>query len=487
MRDFESAGHSRRVSFAAFELAKQMGVQGQELLDVKRGALLHDIGKISVPDHILLKTGPLDEFEWRIMRRHPEDAAYLLSYAPYLGRAVDIPLCHHEKWDGSGYPRGLNGEAIPLAARIFSVIDVWDALLANRPYRKAWSEEAAIEYILGKAGVDFDPAVVSGFVECLPQIRNICGSHDRALPDFLNPPRPAPAAGYSATPTILIVDDCCSDQQLIKAILKKEGYKLVLASTGSDALKIVQTENVDLILLDILMPEMDGYHVCGHLKQSTSTRNIPVVFVTALSEQESEIAGLNLGAIDYVTKPIVASVLKARVRNHVDMKKYRDSLEMVSLFDYLTAIPNRRFFEFQLEKEWRRALRTNDFISVFFIDIDSFKQYNDQFGHATGDDCLKTVATALNRKARRAGDFVARIGGEEFALIAPSLGFQGAGVLGEIICNAIRENSPVTVSIGIATAAVSQEGSSQGILHQADEALYRAKSQGKNRIVQVGP
>ena len=283
----------------------------------------------------------------------------------------------------------------------------------------------------------------------------------------------------------MIVDDCRSDQKLIEAILKQDGYSLILASTGSDALKILQTENVDLILLDILMPVMDGYHVCRHLKQSTLTRYIPVVFVTALSEEEAEIAGLKLGAVDYVIKPIVASVLKARIRNHVDMKKYRDSLEMTSMFDYMTVIPNRRYFEFQLEKEWRRALRTCEVFSVFFIDIDSFKQYNDHFGHASGDECLKTVASVLNQKARRSGDFVARIGGEEFALIAPSLGFQGAGVLGEIICKAIRENSPVTVSIGIATKVVSQENSPQEILRQADEALYQAKNQGKDRFVQV--
>ena len=140
-----------------------------------------------------------------------------------------------------------------------------------------------------------------------------------------------------------------------------------------------------------------------------------------------------------------------------------------------------------MEKEWRRSLRTQEYISVFFIDIDSFKQYNDQFGHAAGDDCLKLVAAAINRKARRTGDFVARIGGEEFALIAPASGYQGAGVLGDIICKTVRENSPVTVSIGIATASVTQESSPQGLMRQADEALYQAKALGKNRIVQVGP
>ena len=483
MRDFESAGHSRRVTVATMELAKQMGVEGQALLEIKRGALLHDIGKISVPDHILLKPGPLDEFEWRIMRRHPEDAACLLSAVPNLEQAVDIPLCHHEKWDGTGYPRGLKGSEIPLSARIFSVIDVWDALRADRPYRKAWEEDAALQYIRDKAGTDFDPEVVRRFAECLPQIRKICGQRVPALSGYLAPSQPVAVNCAMNAPTLLIVEDCRSDQKLIEVLLKPEGYRILSASTGNEALRIVQNETVDLILLDILMPEMDGFHVCRHLKQNTLTRNVPVIFLTALSEEEAEVAGLNLGAVDYVVKPIVASILKARIRNHVDMKKYRDSLEMISMVDYLTSIPNRRYFDHQLEKEWRRALRSREPIALFYIDIDAFKQYNDQFGHACGDECLRRVAQVLQQNARRAGDFVARIGGEEFVLVAPTLGLPDALLLGEILCKAVRENTPVTVSIGIATSFASQEESTQALLQQADEALYQAKTQGRNQMV----
>ncbi len=142
-----------------------MGISENELEHVRRGALLHDIGKMGIPDSVLLKPGTLNEREWEIMRRHPEYAYNLLQPIEYLHPALDIPYCHHEKWDGSGYPRGLKGEAIPLVARIFAIVDVWDALLSDRPYRKAWSKEQAHKYLHDQAGKHFDPQVVSAFLE----------------------------------------------------------------------------------------------------------------------------------------------------------------------------------------------------------------------------------------------------------------------------------------------------------------------------------
>jgi HD-GYP domain-containing protein (c-di-GMP phosphodiesterase class II) len=134
------------------------------MVHLRRGTLLHDIGKIGVPDDILRKPGPLDEAEWVIMRKHPEFAFEMLVSISYLRPALDIPYCHHEKWDGTGYPRKLKGEEIPLSARIFAVVDVWDALTSDRPYRKAWSEDRAIEYIQSEAGKSFDPKIVELFL-----------------------------------------------------------------------------------------------------------------------------------------------------------------------------------------------------------------------------------------------------------------------------------------------------------------------------------
>jgi PAS domain S-box-containing protein/putative nucleotidyltransferase with HDIG domain len=167
LRDKETEGHTQRVTELTLKLAERMGISQQELGHLRRGALLHDIGKLGVPDQILFKTGELNEEEWALMRQHPTYAFEMLKRINYLRPALDIPFCHHEKWDGSGYPRGLKAEEIPLAARIFAVVDVWDALRSDRPYRARWTAEQAREYILQQSGKHFDPQVVDIFLKML--------------------------------------------------------------------------------------------------------------------------------------------------------------------------------------------------------------------------------------------------------------------------------------------------------------------------------
>ncbi|MCJ7722760.1 MAG: HD domain-containing protein, partial [Anaerolineales bacterium] len=158
---------TKRVTETTLKLASHLGVKDAELVHVRRGALLHDIGKMGIPDSILHKPGPLNEEDWALMRRHPVFAYNLLSPLTYLRPALEIPYCHHEKWDGSGYPRGLMGEQIPLMARIFAVVDVWDALISDRPYRKAWTNEKALAYIREQAGLHFDPNIVDAFLKIM--------------------------------------------------------------------------------------------------------------------------------------------------------------------------------------------------------------------------------------------------------------------------------------------------------------------------------
>jgi putative nucleotidyltransferase with HDIG domain len=165
LRDKETEGHTRRVTELTLELARTFGFSDAELVHVRRGALLHDIGKMGVPDKILLKEGPLTPEEWDIMRQHPVYAHEMLLPIDYLRLALDIPYSHHEKWDGTGYPRGLKGAEIPLIARIFAVVDVWDALTSDRPYRAAWLPEKVLAHIQGGAGRHFDPHVVEIFAD----------------------------------------------------------------------------------------------------------------------------------------------------------------------------------------------------------------------------------------------------------------------------------------------------------------------------------
>lgn len=164
LKEDETAGHSERVTKLTVEIARRMGIKNPDLVHIERGAYLHDIGKIGVPDSILLKKGKLTEEEWEIMKKHPEYAFEMLSPITYLNKSIDIPYCHHERWNGTGYPRGLKGKQIPLSARIFAVVDVWDALTSDRPYRKAWPKEKAIEYIKEQKGKHFDPGVVNVFI-----------------------------------------------------------------------------------------------------------------------------------------------------------------------------------------------------------------------------------------------------------------------------------------------------------------------------------
>ncbi len=167
LRDHETDGHSRRVTEMTMLLAQAVGVPEEQMIHVRRGALLHDIGKMGVPDRILLKPGPLDEAEWEIMRRHPVLAREMLAPTEFLHPALDIPYCHHEKWDGTGYPQGLCGTEIPLPARLFALVDVWDALPSDRPYRKAWPRERVLDHLRSLAGTHFDPEIVPVFLHLL--------------------------------------------------------------------------------------------------------------------------------------------------------------------------------------------------------------------------------------------------------------------------------------------------------------------------------
>lgn len=175
LRDRETEGHTRRVTQLTLRLAKYMGVNDHEMVNIHRGVLLHDIGKMGVPDHILKKTGRLTDAEWVEMRQHPIYAYNLLAPISYLRSALDIPYCHHEHWDGGGYPRGLKGEQIPLSARIFSVIDIWDALLSDRPYRNAWPYDEVVQYIKDVAGTILDPHIVEIFFRMMESEKNQTG------------------------------------------------------------------------------------------------------------------------------------------------------------------------------------------------------------------------------------------------------------------------------------------------------------------------
>jgi diguanylate cyclase (GGDEF)-like protein len=291
--------------------------------------------------------------------------------------------------------------------------------------------------------------------------------------------------------TVLIVDDTPANIEMLSEALSDE-YEVLFATSGQDALDIASTQHPDLILLDVIMPDMDGYQVCTRLKEGSRTRTIPVIFVTAMDHEEDETKGLNVGAIDYLTKPIRPPIVRARVRNHLELKRYRDSLESLSSTDGLTGIPNRRQFDQAFDREWRRARRKQTPLSLVLMDIDLFKDYNDYYGHLAGDDCLRTLARVLAECIRRPTDLIARYGGEEFACVLPDTDMKGALWFGNQLLEKVNAlHTPhahsavadhVTLSLGVATLVPIVGQPAFELIRRADECLYAAKRNGRNQI-----
>ncbi|TRX03522.1 diguanylate cyclase [Candidatus Methylobacter oryzae] len=292
-------------------------------------------------------------------------------------------------------------------------------------------------------------------------------------------------------PMILVVDDVPSNAAILEEALSS-AYRIKAASNGVDALRIAQRERPDLILLDVMMPGMDGFEVCRHLKEDVHTQNIPVIFVTAKNADADEELGLNLGAVDYIGKPFVVAIAKARIRNHIRLKQQADLLESLSLLDALTGIPNRRRFDEALATELKLAIRNAKSLSLLMIDIDHFKQFNDYYGHSAGDECLKMVAAELSKSVLRPRDLVARYGGEEFVAILPGTDRLSALQIAERLRKNIQKlglphaysgaGSVVTISVGAATQAkITKNFLPQMLRDAADKALYMAKGR-RNRV-----
>lgn len=291
-------------------------------------------------------------------------------------------------------------------------------------------------------------------------------------------------------PTVLIVDDMTTNLLILSDLLKDE-YQIKIAKNGQKALDIVHSsDEVDIILLDIMMPDIDGYEVCRELKSNPKTKNIPIIFVTAKDNDEDEEYGLNLGAIDYITKPFNKAIVKLRIKNHLELKLKSDLLEELSMYDGLTHIPNRRFFDEVFQSTYKEVKRENKSLAVLMIDIDFFKLYNDNYGHGKGDEALKKVAQALQITLKRPTDLVARYGGEEFVILLKDISEENVKKIALNLLQSIRElqisheyskvEQIITISIGVAYKTASSLINKIELLICADEALYDVKRTSRN-------
>ena len=331
------------------------------------------------------------------------------------------------------------------------------------------------------------------------------------------------ATGAVARPdaTILIVDDEPKNRRLLEALLRPEGYSTISAANGEEALAAIAQRAPDLILLDVMMPGMDGHQVASTLKASHATASIPIIMLTAQNDHAARLAGLNAGAEEFLTKPVDRAELWLRVRNMLRLKALNDffqthssileqqvqtrtaevqrlatanqSLEYLSLHDGLTDLANRRSFDRYLADQTAIARRHQRPLALILYDVDSFKAYNDHYGHQAGDECLKQIAGALRFCCRRPADMAARHGGEEFAMILPDTELNSAAQIGEAGLNAVMRlkiphlHSPAAVyasiSGGVAVLVRNGDMTVQQLTAAADGALYQAKHLGRNQIV----
>ncbi|WP_088330011.1 diguanylate cyclase [Lacimicrobium sp. SS2-24] len=291
---------------------------------------------------------------------------------------------------------------------------------------------------------------------------------------------------------ILIIDDETDNLMILSDILRNQA-DILLAKNAQQGIRKATELKPDLILLDVVMPGMDGFEVMTMLQRDPATSDIPVIFITALGDIQHEERGFQLGACDYIQKPFHTTIVLARIRLHLELVRQRRMLEQLANIDPLTGIANRRRYEDVLKKAWRVALRRQNPLSLVLVDIDNFKHYNDHFGHAAGDRVLQKVAGTLNERLQRPGDLVARFGGEEFIILLPDNPKQGAIDVMEH-CRQAIEKMPldefnhadignITVSIGGYTCHPEVDINPQDAIKMADDMLYMAKHKGKNRIL----
>ncbi|MFQ3205895.1 MAG: diguanylate cyclase (GGDEF)-like protein [Glaciecola sp.] len=294
-------------------------------------------------------------------------------------------------------------------------------------------------------------------------------------------------------PTILVVDDQRINIEILNEALSDD-YRILAAMTGEQAIKVACEALPCLILLDVMLPDINGHDVCRALKNNELTKHIPIIFVTTQSRPEDELIGLQLGAVDYFRKPFLVPLIKVRVRNQIELVQKTVALEKLAWIDGLTGISNRRLFDKRYFAACKYAPRNKRIISLMLIDIDFFKQYNDHYGHGQGDVVLKRVARALAEGASRPLDFVARYGGEEFViLLTDSCKTEGALLAEKVrqkieglaiphVKSAVHES--LTISVGVTTSP-SDGGkfNSKALLEVADNCLYEAKSRGRNTVI----
>jgi diguanylate cyclase (GGDEF)-like protein/putative nucleotidyltransferase with HDIG domain len=545
-KDQTAHTHIRRVQSYAASLARSVGMTENEIQGVKTGALLHDIGKLAVPEHILSKPGPLTQEEFQKIKVHPQVGAEIIAAVPFPYPVAPIILSHHERWDGKGYPSGLKGEEIPLGARILAVVDYYDALTSERPYHKAMSSEAAVGLLMQESGKALDPDLVSRFVEMLPKMHAEAEATPQSVRTLSLAPvqgdRGRPAAGFSSeSNTKSVLDDI--------ALAHREIYALYeIAQAMGTSLGVADTMALISSKLSSLVP----FSCCALFLHNEETETLRCRFATGT---DSEIvqnltvrngqgltgwvarnrrplvnarpsADLEAGGLESTGTSLQSALVCPLVINerfigtlsvyHIDAGCYTDDhrrlLDRVceqaaaviynsivfeqtqedSLTDPLTGLPNTRSMFMHLTRELARADRLKQQVSLLVMDLDHFKQINDNHGHHVGDRALREVAAVL-RAAIRPYDICVRYAGDEFIVVLSGCGAEEAEqkrlelqkAIDEVVFE-VRPGNRLPLGISIGAAVFPTDGDSyETLLAAADGQMYRDKTKRKGRLVRA--
>jgi diguanylate cyclase (GGDEF)-like protein/putative nucleotidyltransferase with HDIG domain len=536
-KDQTSQSHIRRVQLYAAALARALGMRENDIQGVKTAALLHDIGKLAVPEHILSKPGPLTPEEFQKIRAHPKVGADIISAVPFPYPVSPLILSHHERWDGKGYPSGLKGEEIPLGARILSVVDYFDALMAERPYHKAMTFDAAIGLLQQEMGKGLDPVVVEKFIELLPALQAEATTLEQAMrrpsPETHGPAVGRPATGLTPEPVKKnVFDDIALAHREIYAlyeIAQAMGTSLGVADTmaliSAKLSNLVPFSCAALFLYDEGTETLRCRFATGtdaDIIQQIAVRNGEGLtgwvarnrraLVNARPSADLEAAGLsdlhtNLQSALVCPLLFGERFIGALCVYHVDAAFYRDDhrrlLDRVSeqaaavinnsmlfeqtqedsLTDPLTGLPNTRFLFMHLSRELARAERLKTEVSLMVMDLDNFKNINDTHGHHVGDRALCEVARVL-RAAIRPYDICVRYAGDEFIVVLSGCGAEEAESKRQELQNGIdqvffeaRPGRKVRLGVSVGTAVSPHDGESyEALLAAADSRMYQDKA-----------
>jgi diguanylate cyclase (GGDEF)-like protein/putative nucleotidyltransferase with HDIG domain len=540
-KDQTSQSHIRRVQLYAASVAKAMGMSDNDVQGVKTAALLHDIGKLAVPEHILSKPGPLTPEEFQKIRAHPKVGADIVSSVPFPYPVAPLILSHHERWDGKGYPVGLKGEDIPLGARILSVVDYFDALMAERPYHKAMSFDAAIGLLKQESGKGLDPSVVAKFIELLPALQEETAGLEVAMrksaADVAGQSTGRPATGLTPdTPKKNVFEDIALAHREIYALYEiaqamgtSLGVSDTMALIAAKLSNLVPFSCAALFLFDEDTETLRCRFASGvdaEVIQQISVSNGEGLtgwvarnrrpLVNARPSADLEAAGLS--ATTSLQSALVCPLLfndhfiGTLSVYHTEAGFYRDDhrrlLDRVSeqagaviknsilfeqtqsdsLTDPLTGLPNTRYLFMQLTRELSRAERLQSEISLMVMDLDNFKEINDNHGHHVGDRALCEIARVL-RTTIRPYDICVRYAGDEFIVVMSGCGSEEAEQKRDELQRSIdavffeaRPGKRLRIGVSIGTAVFPHDGDSyEQLLATADSRMYQNKAERKRR------